>query len=190
MNMCSQTKKSDRTRTRLLDAVETLSADGPMSAITMRSIAEEAGCSLGLAYRYFETKEQLLGAVLDRAAAHITDKLNPDYSPEELAQHAWTRMRERPVFARLFAWLVLERQDVSAVMSRHPFLQNAAQTATDNGDPDPIAAATALGTIVLGNGFFGPTLANAAQRQPNTQEVSKRLTRAAAATQQRPAHRP
>lgn len=161
-----------------------------MSAITMRSIAGEAGCSLGLAYRYFETKEQLLGAVLDRAAAHITDGLSPEDSPEELAQHVWTRMGERPVFARLFAWLILEQQDVSAVMSRHPFLQVAAQTAIEAGDPDPGAAATALGTIVLGNGFFGPTLAKATQGQPHSQEVTKRLTRAAAATQQRPATRP
>lgn len=161
-----------------------------MSAITMRSIAQEAECSLGLAYRYFETKEQLLGAVLDRAAAHITDGLSPEDSPEELAQHAWTRMSERPVFARLFAWLILERQDVSAVMARHPFLQQAAQTAIGAGDTDPGTAATALGAIVLGNGFFGPTLTKATQGQPNSQEVTKRLTRAAAATRQRATRRP
>ncbi len=187
--MRSQTSKSDRTRTRILDAVEALSANGPMSAITMRSIADEAGCSLGLAYRYYETKEQLIGAVLDRAAAHITDAIDPDYTPEELAQHAWTRMTERPVFARLFAWLILEQQDVTALMSRHPFMSSAIQQASKSGDPDPFAAATTLSTIVLGNGFFGPAIAQVAGRQPSD-EVTNRMTRAIAATQQPPNPRP
>ncbi len=160
-----------------------------MSAITMRSIADEAGCSLGLAYRYYETKEQLIGAVLDRAAAHISGSIDPDYTPEELAQHAWTRMAERPVFAHLFAWLILEKQDVTALMSRYPFMRGAIQQASKSGDPDPAAAATALSTIVLGRGFFGPVIDQIAQVQPG-EEITNRMMRAIAATQHPPNHRP
>ena len=167
---------------RLLDAVEALSAQGPMSEITMRSIAEQAGCSLGLAYRYFDTKEELLGAVLDRAAAYITDGLDQVHTPEEVVEHVWPRMAERPVFARLFAWLILEQQDVSAVMSRHPLLERVIRQAHQDGDPDPTAAATALGTVLLGGGFFAPAIANAARGQPNSPELTNRLTRAARAT--------
>lgn len=189
MNMRSLSK-ADRTRVKLLDAVEALSSQGPMSAITMRSIAHEAGCSLGLAYRYFDTKEQLLGAVLDRATAHITDGLSPSHTPEELVEHAWPRLARRPVFARLFAWLILEQQDVSAVMTQHPLLDSAIRQANEAGDPDPIAAATALGAILLGGGFFGPAITNAAQGQPNSPELRNRLTRAAGATQLRSTLRP
>ena len=35
----------------------------------MRAIAGEAGCSLGLAYNYFTSKDELIGAALDRAEA-------------------------------------------------------------------------------------------------------------------------
>ena len=189
MNMCSLSK-ADRTRAKLLDAVEALSAQEPMSAITMRSIAEEAGCSLGLAYRYFDTKEELLGAVLDRAAAHITDGLSPSHTPEEVVEHAWPRMAERPVFARLFAWLILEQQDVSAVMTRHPLLESVVRKAHQDGDPDPIAAATALGVILLGGGFFAPAITNAARGQPNSPELTNRLARAARATDFRSTPRP
>jgi len=190
MNMCSQTKKSDRTRARILDAVETLTASGPMSNITMRSIADEAGCSLGLAYRYFDTKEDLIGAVLDRAAAYITNGLGPSHTPEELVEHAWPRMAERPVFVRLFAWLILEQQDVSAVMARHPLLERAVRHAHQDGDPDPVVAATALGAILLGGGFFAPAITDAARGEPDSPELKNRLTRAAEATQLRSTRRP
>ena len=71
MNMSSFVK-TERTRQGLLDSVERLAATGPLSEITMRAIATEANCSVGLAYRYFSTKEELVGAALDRAAIYIT----------------------------------------------------------------------------------------------------------------------
>mgnify|MGYP001823170331 CR=1 FL=1 len=52
-------------------------------------------------------------------------------------------MTERPVFARLFAWLILEQQDVTVVITRHPLLETAVRHAHQDGDPDPVVAATA-----------------------------------------------
>lgn len=37
-------------RRRLIDAVERLAIEGPLSLLTMRMIAAEAGVSVGLAY--------------------------------------------------------------------------------------------------------------------------------------------
>ena len=174
MNMRSFVK-ADQTRTSLLDAVERLSAAGPLSAITMRTIANEADCSVGLAYRYYDTKDDLLGAVLDRAASHITSGLDPSASPAELTRQAWKRMAERPVFARLFTWMLLERRDIAEVMTGHPFLQVLGQSAVSLDDVDPKTAAAAIGVITIGGGLFGPPINLAAGNQPDDEAVYERL---------------
>ena len=173
--------KADQTRSNLLDAVEQLSASGPMSAITMRAIADEAECSVGLAYRYFSTKEELLGAVLDRAASYITAELDASQSPIVLTREAWKRMAERPVFARLLTWTLLEGTDVTQVMSRHPFLQILGQQAVSVGDADPQSAAAAIGIVTIGGGLFAPTLNSAAGHQPDDGAVYERLLQAVGA---------
>lgn len=178
MNMRSSVK-TDQTRTNLLDAVEQLSATGSMSAITMRAIAVEADCSLGLAYRYFDTKEDLLGAVLDRAASYITSGLDATDTPGDLAGQAWERMAERPVFARLFTWMILERGDITEVMSGHPFLQILGRQAASMGDGDPRSAAAAIGIITIAGGLFTPAINRAAGNQPDDEAVYKRLAQAA-----------
>jgi AcrR family transcriptional regulator len=180
MNMRSFVK-TEQTRRNLLDSVERLSAAGPMSAITMRAIAEEAGCSLGLAYRYFTTKEELLGAVLDRAAEYITAGLDATDSPDQLMRLTWDRMAERPVFARLFTWTLLEGGDATEVMSGHPYLQILAQHAASLGDADPRSAAAAIAIITIGGGLFAPAINRAAGNLPGDETIYERLIRAAGA---------
>jgi AcrR family transcriptional regulator len=178
MNMGSSVK-TDQSRTKLLDAVERLSATGPMSAITMRAIAAQADSSVGLAYRYFDTKEDLLGAVLDRAASYITAGSDATHTPADITRQAWTRMAERPVFARLLTWMILERSDITEVMTGHPFLQILGQQAASMGDTDPRSAAAAIGIITIGGGLFAPAINRAAGNQPEDEAVYERLMRAA-----------
>ena len=150
-----------------------------MSGITMRAIADEANCSLGLAYRYFDTKEELLGAVLDRAANYITTGLDTTRSPAHAARTAWLRMAERPVFARLFTWMVLEGRDVTEAMSGHPLLQIFGQQAESVGDADPKSAAAAIGIITIGGGLFAPAINRAVGNHPDDEAVYERLMQAA-----------
>ncbi len=178
MNMSSFVK-TDQTRKNLLDSVERLSATGPMSAITMRAIADEAECSLGLAYRYFDTKEDLLGAVLDRAASYITTGLDVTASPDHLTRQVWERMAERPVFARLFTWTLLEGRDVTEIMSGHPLLQILGRQAAAQGDANPQSAAAAIGVIMIGGGLFASTFNRATRNRPDDQAIYERLSRAA-----------
>jgi AcrR family transcriptional regulator len=152
-----------------------------MSAITMRAIADEAECSLGLAYRYFSTKEELVGAALDRAATYITTDLDASESPTVLTREAWKRMAERPAFARLFAWTLLEGGDVTEIMSGHPFLEVLAQQAASVGDADPKSAAAAIGIITIGGGLFAPAFNRAAGNHPDDEAVYERLTGAVGA---------
>lgn len=55
-----RTPKGMMTRQRILDAALMLFASKGYAETTMRDIAAAAGCSLGLAYRYFDSKEDLI----------------------------------------------------------------------------------------------------------------------------------
>jgi AcrR family transcriptional regulator len=62
------TLKARRTRERILEAALELFADRGYGATTMRDVAREAGASLGLAYRYFASKEEFALALYMRLA--------------------------------------------------------------------------------------------------------------------------
>lgn len=62
------TPKARRTRERILEAALELFAERGYEATTMRDVAREAGASLGLAYRYFASKEEFALALYMRLA--------------------------------------------------------------------------------------------------------------------------
>ena len=62
------TSKALRTRERILEAALRLFAERGYEATTMRDVAREAGASLGLAYRYFGSKEEFALALYMRLA--------------------------------------------------------------------------------------------------------------------------
>ena len=62
------TLKARRTRERILEAALELFADRGYETTTMRDVAREAGASLGLAYRYFASKEEFALALYMRLA--------------------------------------------------------------------------------------------------------------------------
>ena len=62
------TPKARRTRERILEAALGLFAEEGYEATTMRDVAREAGTSLGLAYRYFASKEEFALALYMRLA--------------------------------------------------------------------------------------------------------------------------
>ncbi len=63
------TPKAQETRQRIFDTAVKLFMEKGYEATTMREIAAEAGCSLGLAYRYFESKEVVVIQLYRQLAA-------------------------------------------------------------------------------------------------------------------------
>jgi AcrR family transcriptional regulator len=59
--------KAARTRSAIIDAALRLFREKGYDATTMRAVATEAGVSVGNAYYYFESKEQLIQGFYDRA---------------------------------------------------------------------------------------------------------------------------
>lgn len=60
--------RGEQTKATIIDAALALFEEGGYEATTMRAIAERAGVSVGNAYYYFDSKEQLVQGFYDRAA--------------------------------------------------------------------------------------------------------------------------
>ena len=101
---------ANRTRQRLLDAAtETLNRVGIQGATT-REIARRAGVNEVTLFRHFRSKEQLLGAVLQRGLAaeaaildeHSSWKENLRESMEKYARHFYFHLEKNKDFASAF----------------------------------------------------------------------------------------
>jgi AcrR family transcriptional regulator len=73
--MTTSSKKAEATCARILDVALDLFRRQGFEQTTMRGIAAEAGVSLGSAYYYFESKEDLVMAFYDRAIEAMTPRM-------------------------------------------------------------------------------------------------------------------
>ena len=71
----SPSPKSIETRQRIVTTALALFESKGYSESTMRDIAKEAGVSLGLTYRYFSRKEELVLALYERLAQQSFEKV-------------------------------------------------------------------------------------------------------------------
>jgi AcrR family transcriptional regulator len=68
--------KGERTRETILNAALPLFIERGYTATTLRDIAAAAGCSLGLTYRYFDSKEQLVLTLYERLAMELEQEVD------------------------------------------------------------------------------------------------------------------
>lgn len=68
------TPKAQRTREHILETALALFATKGYADTTMRDIAAAADCSLGLAYRYFARKEEMVLALYERVTAELEEE--------------------------------------------------------------------------------------------------------------------
>ncbi len=61
-----QLKDSSKTRIKILEAAIRLFAENGFNGTTTKQIAEEAGVNEALIFRYFSTKRELYGAIIER----------------------------------------------------------------------------------------------------------------------------
>jgi AcrR family transcriptional regulator len=79
------TQKAEMTRQRILETAVNLFTTRGYEGTTMRHIAAEAGCSLGLAYRYFSSKEELVLALYQRMVLELEARVET-FAPASLAE--------------------------------------------------------------------------------------------------------
>lgn len=101
--------KGAQTERRILDAAEALFAERGFEAASLREIARAAGIRQPGLYNYFESKEALYSAVLDRALAPLSDAIDrfllraaPDELHSTLAGVMTDLLLEHPKISALF----------------------------------------------------------------------------------------
>ena len=149
----------------LLDATERLATTALPSEITMRRIAQEAGCSVGLAYRYFSGKEELIGATLERIGEQLSRSARGGRTPRQQLRDLSEALEAHPAFHRLMTWLVLEGHDVARIMSRHPVIGDVTAEAMATRSGDPALRAGMLAFCALSLQGYG-SLVNRAMGRP------------------------
>lgn len=87
----TQTQRSEDRREQLLDAAERLFADRGVDGTTVAAITAETGVAKGTFYLYFDTKEQLLGALKERFIQGMVDLITEavkDLDPTDIFERA------------------------------------------------------------------------------------------------------
>ena len=167
MNERSRRPTADEIVPRLLDAVETLCAEGSPADATMRAIASEAGLSVGVAYRYFESRDALLGAAMERMGRRLVEAASGHDDPSALIAALWRALEENAAFARLATWLTMTGRTPSDVMARHPLAVAVADRASEKGMPDPSGVAAVVLFLTLSGVVYRATVNRAVGRPPD-----------------------
>jgi AcrR family transcriptional regulator len=154
---------------RLLDAVEVACTRVSPSDVTMRMIAVEAGLSVGVAYRYFESREALFGAAMERIGERIAEAYSPHEDPATSLAALWQVLADNPAFPRLVTWLTLSERTPSDVMARHPLAIDVIDKAGRKGLADPEGVAVMTLFMTLSASVFGPAV-NRAVGRPGADE--------------------
>lgn len=133
-----------RTLEKLVGAARRLARDGGYAAVTMQTVAQQAGVSRITAYKYFSNKDHLLAAVVVAWSEEIIVDLDRDPSiatdPEMTLAGQVARR-----FERVFDALLAEPRLLVAVLA-------------SSASPAPEAVAATAEMLQVMPGYIGPVL--------------------------------
>jgi AcrR family transcriptional regulator len=137
--------RAHQTIESLLDACETLLAEGRWGQVSTNRVAEQAGVGVGTLYRYFPHKEALLerlrqrhhadlwarsGAMLDHIAAEeAAGRVDPWAELASMVRATLTPIQERPDLFIALVRVSLDPRGKPAAESNAPGLEDAAHVA-------------------------------------------------------------
>lgn len=167
-----QLTKGERTRARILEVAESMFAAQGYEATTLRDIAGEVPIQQPGLYNYFETKDDLYGAVIEQVFKEMLESLvafsqetDAAQRVEELPARALGYLTEHPLSAKLLYRELLKSDDqIHPVMKR--WLTQLLNAATEPmgalpvGRSDQIVAVITMYSAVTGFFAIGPALAS------------------------------
>ncbi|MDJ0852064.1 MAG: helix-turn-helix domain-containing protein [Myxococcota bacterium] len=109
-------------RRKILDAAAALMAERGFAGTSISAISKRSGLPSGSIYWHFESKEALLGAVVEEGVERWFDSLpGPESLPADPAQRAEAALdaaaaslEQHPQFLRLLILIALERREIDA----------------------------------------------------------------------------
>jgi TetR/AcrR family transcriptional regulator, repressor for neighboring sulfatase len=140
----------------ILNSAGQMFAERGPAAASIRDIAAGARVNHGLVFRHFGTKEQLVAAVLDHLATHLT-RLIDDGAPADEIEAAGARQ------LRVIARALLDGFPVGQLQTSFPAaarLLDEIRPRYRSDDDARLAAANAI-ALLLGWQLFGPFLRSA-----------------------------
>ncbi len=121
-------KKSDETRSRILEAALFVFRERGFEKATMREIAAEAGVAVGAAYYYFDSKDALVMAFYERAQGEMHGEIEAALDRAESLE-----ARLRVIIEAKFAYFKPNRKLLGALSAHadpeHPLSPFSAETA-------------------------------------------------------------
>ena len=104
-------------RRRILDAASSLMSERGFAGTSISEVSKRSGLPASSIYWHFESKEGLLGAVVEEGAQRWFDELEAQgaYGADErgiLSARAAEALSERPEFLRLMFLIALERKEI------------------------------------------------------------------------------
>jgi AcrR family transcriptional regulator len=116
-------------RERILEAVLAVLARDGISGVTMRAVAREAEVALGLATYYFEDKDGLVAAALERIADGDAALVEPPpgAEPGEALRFALRRIADPDFLSVPYLALRLQLWSLAGVDERYAAINQAAQ---------------------------------------------------------------
>jgi len=145
------------------------------SSFTVADIAREANVTTSLLYFYFESKDDIILATLRWIASDLDAMAAKATTPGEMAAAVSSALIDRPAFARILAWLVLEGRELTKVMGDHPFLRRLMTTLAIGEPDDPQTQAGTVVAVLLSSAFFAGGINVAIERQYDDQRLPEAL---------------
>lgn len=127
--MAEKLKKSEETRSRILEAALSVFQERGFEKATMREIAAEAGVAVGATYYYFDSKDALVMAFYERSQGEMHGEIEA-----ALDQAKTLEDRLRAIISAKFNYFAPNRKLLGALSSHsdpeHPLSPFSAETAT------------------------------------------------------------
>jgi AcrR family transcriptional regulator len=103
-------------RRKILDAASSLMSERGFAGTSISEVSKRSGLPASSIYWHFESKEGLLGAVVEEGAQRWFDELEAEQGSERdggvLGSRAAVALEKRPEFLRLMFLIALERKEI------------------------------------------------------------------------------
>jgi AcrR family transcriptional regulator len=173
--LATRPRGRDQVTAALLAATESLCSSSQPSSFTVNDIAQEANVTTSLLYFYFGSKDDLVIATLRSIASDMDALAAEEANPREMATVVKRSLTERPAFARIIAWFVLEGRSVSEEMGDQPFLRRLIATLAADESDDPHTEAGAVVSILLAKALLSGDINSALGRETDDERLTEAL---------------
>jgi AcrR family transcriptional regulator len=141
----------------------------------VNDIAQEANVTTSLLYFYFGSKDDLVIATLRSIVSDMDALAAGAADPREMATVVSSSLADRPAFARIIAWFVLEGRPIAKEMGDQPFLRRLVVTLAAQESDDPQTEAGAAVVILLANAFLSGGINLALGRESDDERLVRAL---------------